>query len=61
MTLGARYPDFPPLEGEDLFTYTERYLKSRGQFRPWEQPAIEPPKEQPRMPYVDREPGSDDE
>jgi hypothetical protein len=49
-------------EGEDIVDLLERRNKRRAEYRPWEAPKpIEPPKEQPRMPYVDREPGSDDE
>jgi hypothetical protein len=56
------YPGLERKPGEELSDYTERWLARQKQYRPWESPKpIEPPKEQPRMPYVDREPGSDDE
>ncbi len=59
------FPGFPRLDNEhgaDTWRYVERWNREarRAEQEPWEPTRpIEPPKEQPRMPYVDREPGEE--
>lgn len=51
--------DLERLPNESTPEYLERLAKHEAENDPLGQ-RIEPPKETPRMPYVDREPGSDD-
>jgi hypothetical protein len=60
------FPGFPRRDdehGENTWRYVDRYNREgrRPDAEPWEVAArpIEPPKEQPLMPYVDREPGEE--
>jgi hypothetical protein len=52
------HPDCPRLPDEDLGVYMERYSKWEAERRPWQRPVVAP-KEEPRMPYADRDPGEE--
>lgn len=46
------FTGFPPLEGEEIGDYMERYNAHRAQFKPWEREAPPaPPREDLRLPY----------